>query len=42
MYWPHPMYESLVPGATFTIREGAQVGVFISYPSPALRRHLAD
>ena len=25
MYWPHPMYESLVPGATFTIREGAQV-----------------
>ncbi len=25
MYWPHPMYESLVPGATFTVREGAQV-----------------
>ena len=25
MYWPHPVYESLVPGATFTIREGAQV-----------------
>lgn len=25
MYWPHPMYDSLVPGATFTIREGAQV-----------------
>ncbi len=25
MYWPHPMYESLVPSATFTIREGAQV-----------------
>ena len=25
MYWPHPMYESLVPGATFTIREGPQV-----------------
>jgi translation elongation factor EF-Tu-like GTPase len=25
LYWPHPVYESLVPGATFTIREGAQV-----------------
>jgi translation elongation factor EF-Tu-like GTPase len=25
MYWPHPVYESLVPSATFTIREGAQV-----------------
>jgi hypothetical protein len=25
VYWPHPVYESLVPGATFTIREGAQV-----------------
>jgi hypothetical protein len=25
MYWPHPVYESLVAGATFTIREGAQV-----------------
>ena len=25
MFWPHPVYESLVPGATFTIREGAQV-----------------
>jgi hypothetical protein len=25
MYWPHPVYESLVSSATFTIREGAQV-----------------
>jgi hypothetical protein len=25
MYWPHPVYESLVPGATFTMREGANV-----------------
>jgi hypothetical protein len=25
MYWPHSMYESLVPGVTFTIREGARV-----------------
>jgi translation elongation factor EF-Tu-like GTPase len=25
MYWPHPMYESLVSGASFTIREGSQV-----------------
>ena len=25
MFWPHPVYESLTPGATFTIREGAQV-----------------
>ena len=25
MYWPHPIYDSLVPGATFTIREGAQI-----------------
>jgi translation elongation factor EF-Tu-like GTPase len=25
MYWPHPMYESLVPGVTFTIREGARI-----------------
>ncbi len=25
MYWPHSAYESLVPGATFTVREGAQV-----------------
>ncbi len=25
MYWPHPVYELLVPGATFTVREGAQV-----------------
>jgi translation elongation factor EF-Tu-like GTPase len=25
MYWPHPMYESLVPGVTFTMREGARI-----------------
>ncbi len=25
IYNPHPAYESLVPGATFTIREGAKV-----------------
>jgi translation elongation factor EF-Tu-like GTPase len=25
MYWPHPVYDSLVPGATFTVREGAKV-----------------
>lgn len=22
IYYPHPAYESVVPGATFTIREG--------------------
>jgi len=25
IYYPHPAYESLAPGATFTIREGAKV-----------------
>ena len=25
MYGPHPMYGSLVPGVTFTIREGARI-----------------
>lgn len=25
MYFPHPMYEALKPGTTFTVREGAQV-----------------
>lgn len=25
MYYPRPVYDSLVPGATFTIREGAQI-----------------
>jgi hypothetical protein len=25
IYYPHPIYEPLVPGATFTIREGAQI-----------------
>lgn len=25
IYYPHPIYESLVSGATFTIREGAQI-----------------
>jgi len=25
MYYPHPIYESLTPSATFTIREGAQI-----------------
>ena len=25
MYAPHPMYDSVVPGAEFTIREGAKV-----------------
>jgi hypothetical protein len=25
MYYPQPEYESVVPGATFTIREGARV-----------------
>jgi hypothetical protein len=25
IYYPHPVYDSLAPGATFTIREGAKV-----------------
>jgi len=25
MYYPHPGYDSVVPGATFTIREGPRV-----------------
>ena len=25
MHYPHPIYDSLVPNATFTIREGAQI-----------------
>lgn len=25
LYCPHPMYDALVPGATFTIREGSTV-----------------
>jgi hypothetical protein len=25
MYYPHPMYEDLEPGVTFTVREGAQI-----------------
>ena len=25
MYFPHPMYDRLKPGVTFTVREGAQV-----------------
>jgi hypothetical protein len=25
MYGPHPMYESLVPGVTFTMRDGANI-----------------
>jgi hypothetical protein len=25
MYYPHPIYDALVVGVTFTIREGAQV-----------------
>jgi len=25
MYWPHPIYDSVVPGATFTLREGAAI-----------------
>jgi hypothetical protein len=25
LYWPQPMYESLVPNATFTMREGARI-----------------
>ena len=25
IFYPHPAYDSLAPGATFTIREGAQV-----------------
>lgn len=25
IYYPHPIYEPLVAGATFTIREGAQI-----------------
>lgn len=25
MYYPHPVYDSLVPNATFTIREGAHI-----------------
>ena len=24
-FYPHPAYDALVPGATFTIREGAQI-----------------
>jgi hypothetical protein len=25
MYFPHPMYEKLTPGTTFTLREGTKV-----------------
>jgi hypothetical protein len=25
LFWPHPVYDSLVPGATFTVREGSQI-----------------
>ena len=25
IYYPHPEYDSLVPGATFTIREGSKI-----------------
>ena len=25
MYYPHPMYDELEPGVTFTVREGAQI-----------------
>src|ERR687893_445634 len=25
MYYPHPIYESLAPNTTFTIREGARI-----------------
>jgi hypothetical protein len=25
MYFPHPMYDKLAPGVTFTVREGAQI-----------------
>lgn len=25
MYFPHPMYEQLKPGVTFTVREGAKI-----------------
>lgn len=25
IYFPHPIYDALVPNATFTIREGAQI-----------------
>jgi hypothetical protein len=25
MYYPHPIYDELEPGVTFTVREGAQI-----------------
>ncbi len=25
IFWPHPAYDSLIPGSTYTIREGARV-----------------
>jgi hypothetical protein len=25
MYWPNVSYDSLVPGATFTVREGPHI-----------------
>jgi hypothetical protein len=40
LYYPHPDYESVVPGATFTIREGARIVGFgmvnkVSLPADA-------
>jgi hypothetical protein len=37
MFWPHPAYEKLVPGATFTVREGVSVvgyGKVLKWHSP--------
>jgi len=28
MYWPHPIYDVVVPGARFTLREGPMVAAF--------------
>jgi hypothetical protein len=28
MYWPHPIYDAVVPGAGFTLREGPMIVAF--------------
>ena len=42
LYYPHSRYESVVPGATFTIREGARIVGFGKVKALLLPEHAVE
>jgi hypothetical protein len=40
MYWPHAIYDSVVPGATFTLREGPNIVGFGKITRRWIQEHL--